>query len=267
MLSIGQFSKTCLVTVKTLRHYEKIGLFKPAHVDEFSGYRYYNESQISSMLLISRLKRYGFSLSDIKDILTEHDKGVLLSRLKKRKSSLEMQIAQDQIIVEELDRHLHDFERTGNIMSYQNNYEISVQETNSKAILSCRHNMSINDFGKYYGTLYEKVTKENISLAGPTLAIYHDEEFNPECSDIELALEVSDPSNATRILPGRTCAVTTHYGAYSGLPDAYGAITKWIKDSGYQMADCPYEIYIKTHFDNLPPDKWETLVYFPITLK
>ena len=29
MLSIGEFSKICQVTVKTLRHYDRIGLLKP----------------------------------------------------------------------------------------------------------------------------------------------------------------------------------------------------------------------------------------------
>lgn len=31
---IGEFSKLCRVTVKTLRHYEELGLLTPAEVDE-----------------------------------------------------------------------------------------------------------------------------------------------------------------------------------------------------------------------------------------
>lgn len=44
MLSIGQMSKTCGVSVKTLRHYDKIGLLRPEQTDMFTGYRYYDES-------------------------------------------------------------------------------------------------------------------------------------------------------------------------------------------------------------------------------
>ena len=36
---IGEFSKLCQVTVKTLRHYEEIGLMIPVEVDEWTGYR------------------------------------------------------------------------------------------------------------------------------------------------------------------------------------------------------------------------------------
>lgn len=75
MLSIGQFSKTCLVSVKALRHYDKIGLIHPVYTDPFTGYRYYEESQIPETLLIGRLKRYGFSLSEIKDFFPGRIKG------------------------------------------------------------------------------------------------------------------------------------------------------------------------------------------------
>lgn len=72
MLTIGQMSKICGVSVKTLRHYEKIGLLRPRKTDEANGYRYYEDSQISTMLLIGRLKRYGFSLTDIHSGLAGH---------------------------------------------------------------------------------------------------------------------------------------------------------------------------------------------------
>lgn len=44
-IKIGAFSKLCRVTVKTLRHYEELGLLIPAEIDEWTGYRYYEVSQ------------------------------------------------------------------------------------------------------------------------------------------------------------------------------------------------------------------------------
>lgn len=40
MLSIGQFSLACHVSIKALRHYEKVGLLLPTRVDDWTGYRY-----------------------------------------------------------------------------------------------------------------------------------------------------------------------------------------------------------------------------------
>ena len=42
MLKIGDFSKLSQVTVKALRLYDQMGLLKPVHVDDFTGYRYYS---------------------------------------------------------------------------------------------------------------------------------------------------------------------------------------------------------------------------------
>ncbi len=46
MLKIGEFSKLSRVSVRMLRHYDEIGLLKPAETDRFTDYRYYREDQL-----------------------------------------------------------------------------------------------------------------------------------------------------------------------------------------------------------------------------
>ena len=46
MLKIGEFSKLSRVSVRMLRHYDEIGLLKPAEIDRFTDYRYYRESPL-----------------------------------------------------------------------------------------------------------------------------------------------------------------------------------------------------------------------------
>ena len=48
-LTIGEFSRFCQVTVKTLRHYDKLGLLVPSEVDEWTHYRYYDVSQMQQL--------------------------------------------------------------------------------------------------------------------------------------------------------------------------------------------------------------------------
>lgn len=67
MLKIGEFAKLFDVTIKTVRYYEKIGLFMPAYVDIYTGYRYFNEENIERMNEILSLKDLGFSLEEIKN--------------------------------------------------------------------------------------------------------------------------------------------------------------------------------------------------------
>ena len=264
MISIGDFSKICMVSVKTLRHYDKIGLMRPKLTDPFSGYRYYSEEQLPKMLLIQRLKRYGFSLADIGLLLEETDERALFLKLKQQKLVLAARLAEISQAMDELTRHLQDFERTGDVMSYQNNYVVTLEERKAVPILSVRERISVADFGGQYEKLFQKVASEKLEAGSQTLAIYHDEEFNQEYSDVEIGLVMKKEEQATRLLEGGLCATTVHFGRYSGLSDGYAAVVKWIQENGYRICGAPYEFYVKTAFDKIPVEDWETRIYFPV---
>lgn len=263
LMTIGQISKTGSVSVKTLRYYDSIGLLKPAYVDKFTGYRYYNEAQLDTLLIISRLKRYGFSLAEISEFLTSENKEVLLYKLKAQYVSINAEITHKQMLAYELKDIIDNFERTGEIMNHSG-YDIKAVKNDTMYILSSRQNMSVEDFGKYYGILFSKIARENIETTGKVLAIYHDKGFDENNSDIEVGISVKDKNKATRILEGGLCARTVHKGSYAALPEAYAAVIKWINENNYKIAAPPFEIYRISHVDNVAADKWETDIYFPI---
>lgn len=267
MLTVGEFSKICQVSVKTLHHYDRIGLLNPFKVDPFTGYRYYSQQQVDQMLLIRRLKRYGFSLEEIGNLLVCTQEQVLFSKLQQQKEKLKWQKKEVELIISELSAHLQNFERTGDIMEYQKGYEIRMTKTSDRVVLACRQMMGVNDFGKYYSSLYERIAKERLTPDGVRGAVYYDKEFNSECSDIELIVGIKEKEVADKIIESHICAMTVHKGSYSSLPDAYGALVAWIEKNDYEWDGAPYEIYTKTQFDSLAPEEWETEIYFPVKKK
>lgn len=66
MYKIGDFSKISEVSIKTLRYYDDINLLKPSYQDFFTGYRYYEETQLNEITLIKNLKELGLTLTEIK---------------------------------------------------------------------------------------------------------------------------------------------------------------------------------------------------------
>lgn len=66
LYKIGTFSKITGASIRTLRYYDEIDLFKPSITDVKSNYRYYDSSQIQDYKVITNLKEIGFSLSEIK---------------------------------------------------------------------------------------------------------------------------------------------------------------------------------------------------------
>jgi predicted transcriptional regulator YdeE/DNA-binding transcriptional MerR regulator len=72
VLRIGDFSRLAHVTVKALRHYAELGLFKPVWIDRFTSYRYYNLDQLPQLNRILALKDLGFSLDQVTLLLDDN---------------------------------------------------------------------------------------------------------------------------------------------------------------------------------------------------
>ena len=72
MFKIGEFSKLGKVTIDTLRHYDALGLLKPANVDPFTGYRYYSAKQLVTLNRIAALKELGLALDEIVQVLNNN---------------------------------------------------------------------------------------------------------------------------------------------------------------------------------------------------
>lgn len=90
LYKIGDFSKLVNISVKTLRYYDDIDLFKPADVDLFTGYRYYKKEQIKDLELINKLKMIGFSLEEIKTNWNNFNDDVLQNKKKQLLEEIEL---------------------------------------------------------------------------------------------------------------------------------------------------------------------------------
>ena len=82
---IKDFAKACGVSVRTLHYYDEIGLLKPSFVDEWTGYRYYDENSLLRMQEIMFYRELDFSLKNISQIISSpyYDKEKALSQQKK----------------------------------------------------------------------------------------------------------------------------------------------------------------------------------------
>jgi DNA-binding transcriptional MerR regulator/effector-binding domain-containing protein len=81
MLRIGDFSRRGRVSVKALRHYEAIGLLRPAHVDAATGYRYYEPAQLDLLHRLMVLRALGLPLARIRAVLQDDPSPELMRRL------------------------------------------------------------------------------------------------------------------------------------------------------------------------------------------
>lgn len=92
MYAISEMASLFNVSRQTLIYYDKIGLFKPAVVNE-KGYRFYSPTQIPLMRLICMLRDLGLELDEIDRLTSTFDIGEMTDHLRSRVQALDEQIA------------------------------------------------------------------------------------------------------------------------------------------------------------------------------
>jgi DNA-binding transcriptional MerR regulator len=252
MLRIGDFAKIARVSVKTLHHYDEIGLLKPELIHHATGYRSYSIEQLPRLNRILALKDLGFTLNQIRSVLNENfSRPDILSMLRVKEEQLANLIQGEQERLERVKVRLRQIEREDT----RRDYDILVKPVEPQTIASTRRILPItNDLSRQCMELaidvYAWVKRAGGSISGKWCSIYYEtaHDSRNERIDIELAVEVERsllaksaqyPSDrvAAYELPGAgTMACLLHHGHYDGLWDAHVALMSWIEASGYCSA-------------------------------
>lgn len=276
---IKEFSLLCQVTVKTLRHYEKMGLFKPAEVDEWTGYRYYDVSQMQTLNNIRRLKDIGFSLEEILDLKLQSTSGDHLLRgegfLTPSIELLQEKIAQCQ---QELTRLQKRHDVLQSMMDSQN--ELSDMEKfciqSLPEIIVASHREVIPNYAALGALCCEKIGPEmqrlgcKCSAAGYCFTIEHDKEYKPTDIDIEYCEQVEEMGQDSAIIqfkqlpaiPKALCM--KHVGPYDRFYESYTEAFRYMEEHGMKIAGHPRTSYIDGAWNQDDPEKWVSVIQIPV---
>jgi DNA-binding transcriptional MerR regulator len=266
MFTIGEFSRINKVTPKTLRHYDRIGLLKPARIDEWTGYRYYAPEQLSEIARILMLKGFGCNLTEIQQILT--DESHLEPLLKERERELKRTIRDERGRLERVTSYLAQITQ-GETM----NSEITLKSLPEVVVASMRTTVP------NYDTFFEIVPKmgEYMNAVGAVcrtpeycFTIFRNDEYREEDIDVEICEAVEEPREDSETVTFRTidavpvAACISHQGPYSTLGESYNSLFAWIERNGYSAVDHPRESYIDGIWNREDPAEWLTEVQVPV---
>jgi DNA-binding transcriptional MerR regulator len=261
MFRIGEFSRITRVTIDTLRHYDALGLLKPAEVDPFTGYRYYSARQLGSLNRILALKEVGFSLEEIARVLhpsekltTEELRGMLKAQLlRAEQEARSAQVRQERIIARL---------NTLNLEDDMPDYEVTLKPVDQLTVASIREIVpALEQMPQRCSEMFDAVERwvraNNLPL-GPSMSIYYNEGFVRENIDTECSFIIpdSDPAGVASPEPpievkqlhavplmASTIATSDFYKKPGGLLPAYNALARWIEDNGYQIVGPPRELF------------------------
>ncbi len=135
MIKIGDFSKLAHVSVKTLHHYGEMGLLKPAHVDRYTGYRYYTLDQLSRLNRILALKDLGFSLEQVTQLMDEElSLEEMRGMLRLKQMELARSLAEEQARLDSVERRLVQLTHEG----HPPDQEIAIKDVPAQTALKAR---------------------------------------------------------------------------------------------------------------------------------
>lgn len=258
MFRIGEFSRITRVTIDTLRHYDALGLLKPAKVDPFTGYRYYSARQLVSLHRILALKEVGFSLEEIARILHPAGKlppdelrGMLKAQLLRAEQEVQAaQLRQERILARLQYLDLEDDMPV---------HEVTLKPVETLTIASIREVVpTLEQMPQRCSAMFDAIERwlrGNGLAFGPSLSIYYNEGFSDKDIDTECAFVILDtpsakpdaPIEVRKLAPvplmASTIAVEDFYKKPGGLLPAYNALAQWIEENGYQIVGPPRELF------------------------
>lgn len=266
MYSIGEFSKLSRTTVKTIRFYAQEGLLLPKKVDLVTGYRYYETSQLADLYRIQELRQTGFSIEEIRRIITAEDpKQILMD--KRTEFQQMLQTIQSQLI------HIESL--MGDVESMK--YAVTIKEIPEYIVFSrTMHLQSYND-------MMQKIPETGaiLAAANPDLKCvspdycfsrhldneYRESDITSEYCQAVVSAGKPVEDIVFKTIPATTVASILHKGPYEKLNVAYAYILKWVEDNGYVCIETPRESYIDGIWNKESPEDWLTEIQVPVRLR
>jgi DNA-binding transcriptional MerR regulator len=237
MFTIGEFVALTGVSAKKLRHYDAIGLFRPAWVDPRSSYRYYLATQIPQLQRIVALRDLGIPLATIARLVDGGDS--LEEELRRRRRE----------ILEErrsLDARLAALEIR---IDLADGLDVVVRTRPPGRWASLRRVVSADtDLGSLFSEVEEVVRDAGVRAPRPPVAIGH--AIDGEEVDVEILIPVtramSDTGSVRAVSTGRGLVATTlHLGGYPPLFPAGSWAVPWAEATGHVIDGPAWVVYLR----------------------
>lgn len=262
MLKIGEFSKLSHLTVKALRFYEKEGLLIPQTTDPWTGYRFYETTQLEDAAGIRSYRQLGLSIEEIKAIQSGADRKYILSskaqELENQKADIDTRLSIINHILEEDDMK----------------YQVTVKDIPEAIVYYSE--VRVKHFSGMMSIIPELgaeclALNPGIQCAVPPYEFceYLDEEHRD--SDILIRHNEAVDRCGTaggrirfRTIPAVKVLSIFHKGAYDDIGQAYAFIMKYAEANGYKPAGLARECYIDGIWNKESVEDWLTEIQLPI---
>jgi DNA-binding transcriptional MerR regulator len=265
-LTIGDFSRATHLSVKTLRHYHRIGLLEPAEVDPDTGYRRYRTDQIPVAQVIRRFRDLEMPLEEIQAVLAAPDVAarnrLIESHLRRLESNLERTQAATASLRELL--------ATQSPAAPTDLEHLTVDATPAAAITST---IELAEASAWYngafGELYASLASQGVEPRGTAGGIFSTDLFAEDHGEATVFIPCDLTFRSTGrieplVIPAVELATTVHVGSHADIDRSYGDLATYVAEHAIGVEGPIREYYLVDRFSTDDEAEWRTKIGWPI---
>jgi DNA-binding transcriptional MerR regulator/effector-binding domain-containing protein len=265
-LTIGDFSRMTHLSAKTLRHYHRVGLLEPAHIDPSNGYRYYTTDQVATAQVIRRFRDLDMPIDTVRAVLAAPDVSTRNALIGAHLDRLQAQLKGTQAAVTSL-QHLLEQPESFQSIAYR-----SVPAVRTVAISATIEGHEIGSWwSAAFVELYEALRVHRVEPAGAGGGLYASELFADDRGDATVFVPVDTmPAGAGTgrvrelLVPAAELAIAVHTGPDDDIDLTYGALGKHVTERALGVDGPVREYYVVAAIDTPEAARWRTEIGWPI---
>ena len=247
LVPIGEFSRMTFLSVKTLRHYHETGLLAPARIDDSSGYRYYDVSQVATAQVIRRFRELDLPIDQLRTFLDAPDDETRNAVIVDHLDNMHAQLQETQATVDSLRRML---------LPGGAAFPVAYRDEPVLTTLAVTDRVASTDVVAWwmeaFAELHRAVRTSGAERTAADGALFPTEFFADEAGDLVAFVPVAAvpsglPARVTAYdVPAARLAVTTFDGPPLDLDRAYGALGRWVVEQATASDGPVRERYLPT---------------------
>jgi DNA-binding transcriptional MerR regulator len=257
VLPIGAFARIGQVTHRMLRHWDTAGLLVPAHVDEFTGYRSYDPSQLARLHRIVALRQLGFGLDDIAAALADGvDTGRLAVLLRERRNGVAREHALATAQLADVGRRLRLIEEEKTMST------IEMITKDLPAVRLAARSTTVAEqpqVGAVVGPLFDAVAKTLTDAHGPGLLEVPIAQYDMGEDGVSVVCGFEYDGER---LEGQLAACAIHLGPMDGISRSWMALMTEAAERGLTPSGPGRELYVRAEREDQAD--WVTELQQPV---
>lgn len=244
LMRIGDLARLSGVSVRMLRHYDRIGVLVPTHVDAASGRRRYSTAQLDELNRLLAWRALGFGLREARELVdSAADVRRMRAALEERRSAVEASVRRQRFQLDRIEARLRVIDGEDETAD-----GIVVKE------VPAQHMAGLHSWDGRTEALFERVIERMSAVRADRsvpVARYLPDSERVRCDAGYVLDDPRVPGLEVIHLPAADVATTLHTGAMAGIGAAYRRVTEWAATRGHPLDDAHWRIlFLETDRDD-----------------